>query len=294
MQQHLDDFLDHLTVERGLAGNTVQSYRSDLAQLVGFLEEQGRPLDAVTPETITAFAARLRRQGMAQASLMRKLSAVRMFFRFLYRERVVSSDPTENIESLKRVERLPDTLTPEEVSRLLSQPDLTTPEGLRDRAMMELMYASGLRVSELVGLDVGDVDLEAGILRCFGKGSKERIIPFNVVAAQYLTLYLEKGRPRFTKGESVSGLFLSQKKGKLSRITFWQILKKYAAMAGITQKISPHTLRHSFASHLLEGGADLRAIQAMLGHASLGTTQVYTHLHKSHLKEVYKRSHPRA
>ncbi|MCC6442159.1 MAG: site-specific tyrosine recombinase XerD [Armatimonadetes bacterium] len=294
MRNHATDFLNHLSVERGLADNTLQSYRNDLGQFLAFLEERGLDFGGVSPETLTAYTARLKQRGMAQTSVMRKLSALKMFFRYLYRERVVLKDPTESIESVKKTGHLPDTLTPDEVSRLLAQPDLSTPEGLRDRAMLEIMYASGLRVSELVGLEVADIDLPAGMLRCFGKGSKERVIPFNNVAAEYLSLYLEKGRPRFAKEEAVPGLFISHRKQKLSRVAFWDSLKRYAAQAGIRKEVSPHTLRHSFASHLLEGGADLRAIQAMLGHASISTTQIYTHLQKSHLKEVYKKSHPRA
>lgn len=285
----LEEFLDYLTLERGLSPHTVAAYRRDVAAHVAWLGGQGCDnLAAVDEAAVIRYLETLRRQGQAPASSMRKLSALRSFYRYHYRERNLGLDPTANLDSPAIGRRLPSTLTLDEVERLLAAPDLGRPGGLRDRAMLELMYASGLRVSELVGLERHQVNLQVGFLRCRGKGSKERIVPVGEKAREALAVYLA-GR-----ADTSPHLFVGRRDQPLSRVGFWKLVKRYAVRAGIHAHISPHVLRHSFATHLLERGADLRAIQEMLGHASISTTQVYTHVSTDHLREVYQGTHPRA
>lgn len=294
MNQLIHDFITYLSVERGLATNTLESYGRDLRQYSEYLEADSETLDAVSRSTVVAYLLHLQGQGKATATIARRLAALKAFYQFLLRERRINQDPTANLESPKLEKRLPKVLTVREVERLLAQPDPAQPAGMRDRAMLELLYATGIRVSELVSLSVVDVNLEMGYIRCSGKGAKERIVPLGSLAIQSCTEYLERARGRLVKHESEEALFVNHHGHRLTRQGFWKIVKKYADDAKIEKEITPHTLRHSFATHLLENGADLRSVQEMLGHADISTTQIYTHVTKGRLKEVYARTHPRA
>lgn len=288
----VDAFLDYLGAELGLSERTRAAYRADLTEFARFAAGQGLSEPRAVPRTaVTLYLFWLRRKGRSPATVARRLAALRSFYRFLLRERWVGSDPTEDVASPKRAERLPRVLSVEEAGRLLAQPDVRTPEGLRDRAVLELLYGSGLRVSELVGLDVGDVDLEAELVRVVGKGNRERVVPLGSHAVRALQAYLQLGRPRLAR--SAGALFVSRSGKRLSRQWVWALLGRYARAAGISRRVTPHVLRHSFATHLLEGGADLRSVQELLGHANISTTQVYTHLSRPHLRGVFDRSHPR-
>ncbi|MHB0913626.1 MAG: site-specific tyrosine recombinase XerD [Armatimonadota bacterium] len=291
MDEAIQAFLDHLRAERGLSENTVSAYGRDLAQ---FAEHAEGRIDRLTPETLQSFVHALRRAGIASSSVGRKLSAIRTFCKFACREGFISADFTANTETMRGPKRLPSVLTIDEVKSLLATPDWRKPGGCRDKAMLETLYAAGLRVSELLGLSLSDVNAEIGFLRCFGKGGKERIVPLGKVAVEYLNRYLASARSTLARAGSSEYLFLSNRGKRMSRVGFWKIVKKYTAQAGIEKNITPHTLRHSFATHLLAGGADLRSIQEMLGHADIATTQIYTHVSREKLKEVYRDSHPRA
>lgn len=288
----LDQFIHHLRVERGLADNTIQSYSRDLLRFFEFLKQEKTSPLAATRDHIVEYVRSL--QGViSQRSITRGLSALKMFFRFLVSEGKIKDSPARLLESSKLPRRLPETLAPDEVNRLLSQPDNTSGLGIRDRAMLELLYATGLRVSELTGLHLTNINLEAGFVRTVGKGSKERIVPMGEKAREALRVYLLNARTDLLKGKRSSRLFLNSRGVPLSRQGFWKIIKKYGIMAGIKKKIAPHMLRHSFASHLLEGGADLRAVQVMLGHSDISTTQIYTHINRERLKQIHTRYHPR-
>ncbi|MFB3882758.1 MAG: site-specific tyrosine recombinase XerD [Armatimonadota bacterium] len=285
----LQTFLDSLAVERGLSANTIAAYRRDLRDHLTFLAGRAvRDLAEVDESHLIVYLGRLRRSGASPATIMRKLSAVRGFYRHLVREERLAADPTANLPSAQLRRRLPDVLTIEEIRRLISQPDVKTPRGLRDRAMLELVYAAGLRVSELVGLERGDLNLDLGLVRCVGKGSKERVVPVGRPAVEAVKKYLASRR------DAAPPLFLGNKGRPLTRVAFWRIVGRYARQAGIRARISPHTFRHSFATHMLDGGADLRAIQELLGHANIATTQIYTHVSTDRLREVYRAYHPRA
>lgn len=294
MNNLIHEFINYLSVERGLAMNTLESYGRDLRQYSQFLEEDDANLDAVSRTTILNYLLFLQKQGKATATIARRLAALKAFYQFLVREKRIKSDPTANLESPKLEKRLPRVLTVKEVERLLAQPDPAQPSGMRDRAMLELLYATGIRVSELVSLNVGDVNLEAGYIRCAGKGSKERIVPLGSLAIQSVREYLNHGRSKLVKDREETALFVNHHGHRLTRQGFWKIVKRYADDARIEKEITPHTLRHSFATHLLENGADLRSVQEMLGHADISTTQIYTHVTRGRLKEVYARTHPRA
>ncbi len=290
----IQDFLHYLTVERGLAKNTVLAYGRDLAKFGRFLDYKGRHPRQVRQGEVNEFARRLSREGLNPKSIARALNAVRMFFRYLILEKVVSEDPTAAIRAPRTWKTLPRFLTLQEVDDLLGAPDASSLLGLRDAAMVELLYASGLRVSELVSLRVRDLNLDVGYLSCLGKGSKERLVPMGRKAADRLRAYLEHARPGLLKGASHPSLFLNSRGRPISRQGFWKILKKYGRAAGVRGKLSPHVLRHSFATHLLERGADLRSVQMMLGHADISTTQIYTHINRERLRKIYKDFHPRA
>ncbi|MDP2800079.1 MAG: site-specific tyrosine recombinase XerD, partial [Deltaproteobacteria bacterium] len=278
----------------GLARNTLSSYSHDLQKFRQFLSADGvRKVEDVLELHVLSFLRYLREKGLSSRSVARTLVVVRSFFRFLLSEKIISASPTRSIESPRFRSRLPDTLSVEEVDSLLKQPSLQDVLGQRDAAMLHLLYATGLRVSELVAVKTGDVNLTVGYLRTMGKGAKERIIPVGEVARERLTTYLNIMRPRLLKGRKSSFLFVNRSGNGLSRQGFWKIIRKYAGTAGITKKITPHTLRHSFASHLLERGADLRSVQLMLGHADISTTQIYTHVTGERLKAVHKKYHPR-
>ncbi len=295
MEQYVELFLDYLRIERGLAVNTLTAYRADLARWVRFLARQGvqSPGD-IKRGHITAFLEQLRRDGQQPATVARRLAAVRAFLKFLAAERLVATNPAEELGSPRLAHRLPHVLGLEEVQRLLEAPDTGSPLGLRDRALLELLYATGLRVSEAVSLRVGDLDMAAGLLRCLGKGGRERLVPVGDEALRVTGAYLRQARPRLLKGRPSRYLFLNRRGQPLTRQTVWKLLKRYAKRAGIDRQVTPHTLRHSFATHLLENGADLRAVQEMLGHADIVTTQIYTHLTTRGLRAVYDRTHPRA
>ena len=290
----VDDFLHHLTVERGLAKNTLLAYGRDLVKFGRFLEGKNRHPRQVRQGEINEFARRLSAAGLDPKSIARALNAVRMFYRFLVSEKVVSEDPTASVRAPRTWKTLPRFLTLEEVDRLLAAPDASSPLGLRDAAMVELLYATGLRVSELVSLRLRDLNLEVGFLTCVGKGSKERLVPMGRTATQRLRAYLETGRTALLKGATHPALFLNSTGHPLSRQGFWKILKKYGREVGLRSRLSPHVLRHSFATHLLERGADLRSVQMMLGHSDISTTQIYTHINRERLRRIYKDFHPRA
>jgi integrase/recombinase XerD len=290
----LEQFVEHLVVERGLAPLTLEAYASDLAGLRAFLPALGRERwDQVTLPDLQNFLDHLEGQGTGPRSRARKLSAVRQFYRFLLREGLAVNNPLEWLDSPKLPKGLPKVLGLEEVERLLAAPDPATPLGQRDDAMLELLYATGLRVSELVGLTVPQIDLRRGVVRVQGKGSKERLVPMIFRAVEKVQLYLQHIRPVLLKGQKTQRLFLNRSGRGLSRQGFWKILKGYARQAELPPHLSPHTLRHSFATHLLWGGADLRALQLLLGHADISTTQIYTHLHTARLQEIHQQAHPR-
>jgi integrase/recombinase XerD len=290
----LGDYVAFLQLERGLSVNTWRGYESDLTQCAAFLAAKGAAdWRTVTGEAVGAWLRSLSGDDYTVASLARKLAALRGLARYLVRQRLRPDDFTELITGPRMVRRLPGTLSGDEVERLLQAPSGGDHFALRDRAILELFYSSGLRVSELGGLMLQQVDLDAGLLRVFGKGSKERVVPVGSRAAEALSTYLASGRPRFVKARTGSALFLSERGGALSRKTLWLLVKKYARLAGITRNVKPHLLRHSFASHLLGGGADLRAIQEMLGHADISTTQIYTAVEEKRLLDQHARFHPR-
>lgn len=295
MKSLVEEFIHYLAVERGLADNTLDSYNRDLNQFLGFLEqEKVQDAQKATRNMVMSYLLFLQKRGRATATVSRHLAALKSFYHFLLKEKYIEKDPTANLESPKLEKKLPQILAVNEVEMLLNQPIGGDPATLRDKAMLELLYATGIRVSELIQLDINHINVDMGYIRCFGKGSKERIVPVGTFARRCVDEYLQKGRTKIIKNKAEQALFVNQHGGRLTRQGFWKIIKKYARRAGISKVITPHTLRHSFATHLLENGADLRSVQEMLGHADITTTQIYTHLTKGRLREVYARSHPRA
>ena len=288
----LDQFIAHLRVERGLAANTIQAYSRDLVRFLEFLGGLGRGPEEISREEISSYMGSLRGRLSAR-SAARGLSSIRMFYRFLVSEGRIETSPARLVETPKLPRRLPEILSPDEVERLLEQPDPDTPSGSRDRAMLELLYATGLRVSELTGLRVRDVNLEAGFVRLIGKGSKERVVPMGDKAMDAVRAFLSGGRDRLLGRRSSSHLFVNRTGRPLTRQGFWKLIKRYGRAAGIRRSITPHGLRHAFASHLLEGGADLRSVQIMLGHEDISTTQIYTHVTRERLKKIHEMHHPR-
>ncbi len=297
MVEDVERFLNYMAVERGVSGNTLAAYRNDLGQLVEFFDSRdgdGAQWALVDPDAIAAYALALHERGYSDRTRARKLASARSLFGFLVEEGVLDQDPTENLSSPRLGRSLPKALSIEEVDRLLEVAIGDSPEAMRDRAMLELLYASGMRVSELIAIDRDDLDLEQGFVRCFGKGSKERIVPVHPEAAEAVRDYLREGLPMLAGKRSGKAVFVSRKGTRLTRQGFWLILKGLAARAGIRGNVTPHTLRHSFATHLLRGGAPLRHVQELLGHASITTTQVYTHLTSDHVRAEYEKAHPRA
>jgi len=299
MREDVKRFLDYMTVERGVSPNTLVAYRNDLNQLTEYLEtshpEDNFGWEEVVGEIMTSYLLRLHDRGYSDTTRARKVASAKSLFGYLLDEGVISKDPTENLSSPRIGRSLPEALTVEEVEELLrsvSRGD--TPDVKRDQGMLELLYASGLRVTELVSLDIDDVNLEQGSVRCYGKGAKERVIPIHQNAVDVIKVYLADGRPHISNQKSGPSLFLNRRGERLTRQGFWLILKGHAKRAGIEKKITPHTLRHSFATHLLRGGAPLRHVQELLGHASITTTQVYTHLTSEHVRSEYDKAHPRA
>jgi integrase/recombinase XerD len=297
MSFHLEQFHDYLAFERGLSPRTLEAYQRDAARLQAFAHARGiGSPDAVTARDMREFSYHLREDGLAASSIRRVLSAIRTYYRFLIAEGLVSTDPSEHLESPAVWRRLPDVLSRDEVQRLLLAPDPEDRVFWRDRALLEFAYASGVRVSELTSVRVRDVDLEEGFATVYGKGSKERLVPLGGPAVDAVRVYLREVRPRLDRGVGLGSgaLFLNARGGSLSRMGVWKILRKHVARAGITRRVKPHTLRHTFATHLLEGGADLASVQEMLGHADISTTQIYTHVDRDYLRDVHRRYHPRS
>jgi integrase/recombinase XerD len=293
MDAALNQFYQHLGVERGLAPLTVAAYARDLQDFWEFLESRGRShWGAVALSDLQDYFVAQEARGLSARSRARRLSALRQFFRFLQREELVSANPVELLDSPRLPRRLPQVLGEAEVAALLAAPDPGTPTGLRDQALLEVLYATGLRVSELVGLTLKQLDLRRGLVRPLGKGGKERVVPMVAPAVDKVQLYLDQGRPRLLKGRESPYVFINHRGGRLSRQGFWKLLKQYALKAGV-KTLSPHTLRHSFATHLLSRGANLRVLQMLLGHADLATTQIYTHLDADRLRQVHRKAHPR-
>lgn len=294
LHHHIDQFISHLRVERGLAELSIEAYAADLSRYAGFMETNGFG-DPTEDDTyaILKHMIVLRDDGLGPRSRARHLVAIRSFYRFLAEEKVLPSDPSGLIDFPKTGLKLPDTLTVSEVKSLLEAPDTATPRGMRDAAMIELLYAAGLRVSELIHLEVNDINLEAGFVRVLGKGSKERVVPMGQYAMDKLDIYLTSARPLLLKLYASRTLFVARAGKPMTRQGFWKLLNKYTLLTGLKGKISPHTLRHSFATHLLEGGADLRVVQVMLGHADISTTQIYTHITGDHLRAMHRTYHPR-
>ncbi|MDL1956728.1 MAG: site-specific tyrosine recombinase XerD [Candidatus Desulfofervidus auxilii] len=291
----IDEFYRFLLLERGFSQHTIAAYATDLSKFLSFLQEKGiKSLLHVQPKEINEFIYWLSKKNLSPRSRARILSGIKTFFRFLVFTKRLSSNPAALAETPKFPKKLPQVLSLEEVERLLEQPDTTTIRGLRDKAMLELLYATGLRISELVRLKLNQINLEAGYIIIMGKGAKERLVPIGSKAINALNIYLEKARYILSNSPSNPYLFIGYQGKPITRQAFWEIIKRYAIQAGIEKSISPHTLRHSFATHLLERGADLRSVQTMLGHASITTTEIYTHITKTHLKETYVRFHPRA
>jgi len=286
-------FLDYLAVEKGLAKNSLSAYQSDLRHFGRWLNDQKHDLESVHRIHIVRYFQSLRSAGISARSVARALAGIRGLFRFLVAERHLKHDPTENLENPKLWTTLPKAIQADEVNALLRAPDVTTPEGLRDAAMLELLYATGLRVSELIKVKIEDLVMDAGFLRTIGKGSKERIVPFGDSARDSIVRYVELGRSAFDKYGDPH-LFLSSRGRPMTRQSFWMKITKYARLAGVHGHISPHVLRHSFATHLLENGADLRSVQMMLGHSDISTTQIYTHVSRARLQKMYEQFHPRA
>jgi integrase/recombinase XerD len=293
--QLIDAYLDHLRVERRLAGHTLESYGRDLVLLARHAAGREVAVEALTRPDLEAFTRELMAAGLAARSVARAVACVRGFYRYLAVSRRIAESPADDLHAPRAWAALPRYLAVEQVDALLAQPDVTAPRGLRDRALVELLYATGLRVSELLALEADDVNLAAGYLTCMGKGSKERLVPIGDAAVSWVQRYVKEGRPHLLRGRPSRRLFVNARDGAgLSRSGFWRILVAYGRAAGLLRGLSPHVLRHSFATHLLERGADLRAIQMMLGHADLSTTQIYTHVLEARMRVLYDRFHPRA
>ena len=294
-QSSIDAFLDALWLEDGLSNNTLEAYRRDLslyAAWLGAKEQGGRPLDATGESDLASYFS-VKHASTKATSANRRLTVFKRYFRWALRERITAADPTLKLQSAKQALRVPKLMSEAQVERLLAAPAEDTALGQRDRAMLELMYASGLRVSELVGLKTFHLGLNEGVLRVMGKGNKERLVPFGQVARQWINVYLAEARPDILKGQQTEDLFVTARGCGMSRVMFWMLVKKYAALAGITSPLSPHTLRHAFATHLLNHGADLRAVQMLLGHADISTTTIYTHVARERLKALHAQHHPR-
>jgi len=301
MEDKIGSFLNYLTVEKGFSENTIAAYRNDLNQLASFIGEEAAKRGSIPPwssfgrQGMLSYMLNLKERNYAPTTVARKVAATKSFFNFMVAEGNIKDNPAQNVGSPKVGKSLPNPISISQVRLLLEQPTkLSTPEAKRDRAMLELLYASGMRVSESVSLNLGDVDMEEGYVRCFGKGRKERLIPIYERAASVVGEYIKEARPRLVRNDAERALFVNRRGDRLTRQGFWQILKGYAKSADLGVQITPHTLRHSFATHMLSGGADLRSVQELLGHANISTTQVYTHLTTEHVRRTYERSHPRA
>ncbi len=301
MREAIDNFLNYLTVEKGFSQNTESAYRNDLYQLASFAEEEAAKR-GITPswagfdrQGLLTYLLDLKERGYVSTTSARKIAAIKSFFKFMVADGKIKDNPTQNIDSPKIGRALPKVISYSQAMLLLEQPSKEAPlEAKRDKAMLELLYASGMRVSELVSLNLGDVDTEGGSVRCFSKGNKERIVPIYPQAAQSVKSYLQEARPQMVRSADEKAMFVNFRGKRLTRQGLWQILKGYAKSANLEVEITPHTLRHSFATHMLSGGADLRVVQELLGHANISTTQIYTHLTSEHIRRTYEKSHPRA
>jgi integrase/recombinase XerD len=291
-QAGIDSFIDALWLEEGLSKNTLSAYRRDLSLYAQWLEAQGRAIDSTREADLNGYFA-ARHADSKATTANRRLTVLKRYFRWALRERLITADPTMRMQSARQPLRVPKTLTEAQVEALLDAPDVDSPLGLRDRTMLELIYASGLRVSELVTLKTFNVSMGEGVLRVFGKGNKERLVPFGQVARDWITRYLSDARPAILAGQQTEDLFVTSRGQGMTRSMFWVIVKKQATAAGITAPLSPHTLRHAFATHLLNHGADLRAVQMLLGHADISTTTIYTHVARERLKQLHAQHHPR-
>lgn len=291
---HIREFLDYVVVEKGLSRNTHDSYQRDLRRFAAFLESTGGDLASATPTDVSSYLKHLRESGLSARSYTRALITLRGFYKFLLKKKRIAASPCSSIDIPRVQRKLPEFLSLEEVERLISSPDDKSALGLRDRAMLETLYATGLRVSELISLKINDINLQGGWLTAFGKGSKERMVPLGEAAMVWLKKYMEEGRGGLLKKKNSKTLFVTNRSAGMTRQNFWVIIKNYALRCGIdTKKIKPHIIRHSFATHLLERGADLRIVQAMLGHADISTTQIYTHVTNERLRNIHKKNHPR-
>ncbi|HOD98578.1 MAG TPA: site-specific tyrosine recombinase XerD [Syntrophales bacterium] len=294
MNDYLATYLDYLTVERGASPHTLDAYRRDLRRFIGFMTERGREdIGTVTPEDVLAFIAYLRGLDLSANSVNRSLAAIRGFYRFLSKERKTLASPVDRLATGKTWMLLPNVLSIHDIDRLLAQPGMNSPAAMRDSAILEMLYATGLRVTELIELTVHGIDWQAGFVVVMGKGRKERVTPMSRTAYDLLRRYVEEARGALLKGRMSNSLFVNKSGGKFTRQGLWKLVKKYARAAGMEEKVHPHTFRHTYATHLLEGGADLRAVQVMLGHADIATTQIYMHITRDRLKSVHKRFHPR-
>jgi len=294
VNDYLATYLDYLTVERGASPHTLDAYRRDLRRFIGFMTERGREdIGTVTPEDVLAFIAYLRGLDLSANSVNRSLAAIRGFYRFLSKERKTLASPVDRLATGKTWMLLPNVLSIQDIDRLLAQPGMNSPAAMRDSAILEMLYATGLRVTELIELTVHGIDWQAGFVVVMGKGRKERVTPMSRTAYDLLRRYVEEARGALLKGRMSNSLFVNKSGGKFTRQGLWKLVKKYARAAGMEEKVHPHTFRHTYATHLLEGGADLRAVQVMLGHADIATTQIYMHITRDRLKSVHKRFHPR-
>lgn len=294
MQELLEKYLNYLLVERGVAENTLEAYGRDLRRFLLIVQERGiTDLRHILPETVIEYLVRIKDEGLSANSTNRALAALRGFYKYLLQEKMIEQTPLANIELAKVWMRLPDTISKEEMTLILAQPGMDTAQAVRNSAMLELLYATGIRVSELIGLRMNSINWQVGLLVVMGKGGKERIVPIGKTAYDCVKYYVEQARPQLMQGKSSDILFLNRFGGKFTRQGFWKIVVDYARKSGLHKKVHPHTFRHSFASHLLEGGADLRTVQVMLGHADISTTQIYTHITRERLKEIHQKFHPR-
>ena len=294
MRDLLNRYHRYLLIEKGASGNTLEAYGRDLKRYLTFLEQKEiSDARSVAPQTVVDFLVQIKSEGLSANSMNRALAALRGFYNYLLQERVLEESPLTHIELAKVWMRLPDTVSQEEMNRILSGPDHSTPSGLRDRAMLELLYATGLRVTELISLSMNSINWQVGFLAVMGKGGKERVVPVGRTAYDFVRRYVDEARPKFVRSKTTEVLFLNRFGRAFTRQGLWKIIVGYAQKAGLQKNVHPHTFRHSFASHLLEGGADLRAVQVMLGHSDISTTQIYTHVTRERLKEIHRKYHPR-